>query len=218
MNNLLAPSILSSDFMQMGKTVDLLCGSDADLIHCDVMDGHFVPNLSFGPPLIRQIKDRSSLPLDVHLMITNPENVLDQYIDAGADWLSFQYEAAVHHQRALTYIKSRNVLAGIVLNPSTPVESLRDILPDCDYVLLMSVNPGFGGQTFIPQITEKIKRLARLRTNMACQDLMIEVDGGIDSDNISELKKYGVNVFVSGSAIFTSKNPVSMIHEMKKKI
>ncbi|MDZ7821711.1 MAG: ribulose-phosphate 3-epimerase [Candidatus Marinimicrobia bacterium] len=208
MNNLLAPSILSSDFLHLGKALDLLERSEADLIHCDVMDGHFVPNLSFGPPVIRQIRAHASLPLDVHLMLSNPEAVLDQYIDAGAGWLSFQYETAVHHQRALSYIKSKGVKAGIVLNPSTPVESLRDILPDCDYVLLMSVNPGFSGQSFIPQITEKIKRLSRLRQNMACQDLMIEIDGGVNTDNISELK--------NTAPIFLSPVPQSFTARIRK--
>jgi ribulose-phosphate 3-epimerase len=218
MNNLLAPSILSADFMNLEKEIRILGSAGADLVHCDVMDGHFVPNLTFGPPVIKQIKAVSSLPLDVHLMITNPEAVLDQYIEAGADWLSFQYEAAIHHQRALSHIKKKGVNAGIVLNPGTAVENIRDLLPDCDYVLLMSVNPGFGGQSYIPQVDKKIRQLAAWRKEMGLNELLIEVDGGVGKENIRKLKDMGVNMFVAGSAIFQSSDPIDTIRTMKKEI
>ncbi|MBW6458352.1 MAG: ribulose-phosphate 3-epimerase [FCB group bacterium] len=218
MKNLLAPSILSADFMNLEKEVRMLGSAGADLVHCDVMDGHFVPNLTFGPPVIKQIKAISPLPLDVHLMITNPEAVLDQYIEAGADWLSFQYEAAIHHQRALTHIRKKGVKAGIVLNPGTAVENIRDLLPDCDYVLLMSVNPGFGGQRYIPQVDKKISALTVWRREMGLQELLIEVDGGVGLENIARLKELGVNIFVAGSAIFHTPDPVKTMKEMKKGI
>lgn len=218
MNNLLAPSILSADFMHLENEIRMLASAGADLVHCDVMDGHFVPNLTFGPPVIKQIKSISPLPLDVHLMITNPEAVLDQYIEAGTDWLSFQYEAAIHHQRALTHIRKKGLKAGIVLNPGTAVENIRDLLPDCDYVLLMSVNPGFGGQSYIPQVDKKIRQLAAWRKEMGLQALQIEVDGGVGLENINRLKELGVNIFVAGSAIFNTQDPVKTIQEMKKGI
>lgn len=213
--NLIAPSILSADFMHLPDELRIIEAAGADLVHCDVMDGHFVPNLTFGPPLIRQIKAITSLPLDVHLMVTNPESVLDWYIEAGADYLSFQYEAAVHHQRTLNHIREKGVKAGIVLNPGTAVENIRDLLPYCDYVLLMSVNPGFGGQKYIPQVDNKIRQLAALREEYGLKELYIEVDGGLGSDNVRRLKELGVNIFVAGSAIFAAKNPADAIKEMK---
>lgn len=218
MKNLIAPSILSADFMHLADELRIIESAGADLIHCDVMDGHFVPNLTFGPPLIRQIKAMSTLPLDVHLMVTNPESVLDWYIEAGADYLSFQYEAAIHHQRALNHIRENGVKAGIVLNPGTAVENIRDLLPYCDYVLLMSVNPGFGGQNYIPQVDKKINQLAALREDFGLKELYIEVDGGLGSDNIRRLKELGVNIFVAGSAIFAAGNPDKAIKEMKNLI
>lgn len=214
MKSLLAPSILSADFMRLGEEVRMLEQAGADIVHCDVMDGHFVPNLTFGPPLIRRLKSAASLPLDVHLMISNPEAVLDQYLQAGADWLSFQYEAAVHHQRTLNYIRKKGVKAGIVLNPGTSVELIRDLLQDCDYVLLMSVNPGFGGQEYIPRVDSKICRLAQMRKEAGLQDLLIEVDGGLGLQNLERLRNLGVNIFVAGSAVFGSANPTDTIKSM----
>ncbi|MDD3715942.1 MAG: ribulose-phosphate 3-epimerase [Candidatus Marinimicrobia bacterium] len=216
MKNLLAPSILSADFLRLGEELRMLEQAGADIVHCDVMDGHFVPNLTFGPPLIRQLKSAASLPLDVHLMISNPEAVLDQYLQAGADWLSFQYEAAVHHQRALNYIRKKGAKAGIVLNPGTSVDLIRDLLPDCDYVLLMSVNPGFGGQEYIPQVDSKIRRLAQMRKESGLQNLLIEVDGGLGLQNLERLREMGVNIFVAGSAVFGTANPADTINSMLK--
>jgi len=216
MKNLLAPSILSADFLRLGEELRMLEQAGADIVHCDVMDGHFVPNLTFGPPLIRQLKSAASLPLDVHLMISNPEAVLDQYLQAGADWLSFQYEAAVHHQRSLNYIRKKGAKAGIVLNPGTSVDLIRDLLPDCDYVLLMSVNPGFGGQEYIPQVDSKIRRLAQMRKESGLQNLLIEVDGGLGLQNLERLWEMGVNIFVAGSAVFGTANPADTINSMLK--
>lgn len=218
MKNLLAPSILSSDFMNVEKEIRMLEKAGADIIHCDVMDGHFVPNLTFGPPIIKQLKAITSLPLDVHLMITNPEETLDQYIDAGADWLSFHYEAAVHPRQSIEYIKSKGVKAGIVIKPETPLAAIWELIPYCDFILLMSVNPGFGGQSYISQTDDKIKGLNEMKKTLKREDLIIEVDGGINAENISSIAALGVNVFVAGSAIFHTEDPVETINKMKKLI
>ncbi len=218
MNKLIAPSILSSDFMNIESEIRMLEKAGADIIHCDVMDGHFVPNLTFGPPIIKQLKAITSLPLDVHLMISNPEETLDQYIDAGADWLSFHYEAAVHPRQSLEYIKSKGVKAGIVIKPETPIVAVRELIPYCDFILLMSVNPGFGGQSYILRTNDKIKELNELKKTFKREDLIIEVDGGINADNISSLSELGVDAFVAGSAIFHTENPVETIKKMKNLI
>lgn len=213
MKKLIAPSILSADFMNMESEIRMLEKAGADWIHCDVMDGHFVPNLTFGPPVIKQIRKLTDLPLDVHLMINNPEACVDQYIDAGADWLSFHIEAAKHSHALLPYIRGKGVKAGIVIKPKTPVDAIRDLLPLCDYVLIMSVEPGFGGQSYMHNADTKALELARLKIELDLPYL-IQIDGGIGLNNIREVSKLGVEVFVAGSAVFHSEDPVKTIKEM----
>lgn len=213
-NGLLAPSILSARFTHLNEDIRLVDEAGADYIHCDVMDGHFVPNLTFGPPVIKQIRSVTNKPLDVHLMVSNPEAVADDYIEAGSDLLSFHYEAATHHQRLLTHIRSKNCKAGIALNPSTPIWVLEDIIPDLDFVLIMSVNPGFGGQSFIPQILDKISRLDNLRKEKNA-DFLIHVDGGVNSKNIKNIFDTGADVFIAGNAIYAADSPSRALKMLK---
>ena len=215
MNKLLAPSILSADFMNIESEIRMLETAGADWVHCDVMDGHFVPNLTFGPPVIKQIRKLTHLPLDVHLMITNPDDVLDQYINAGANWLSFHIEAAQHPRAALRYIRGKGVKAGIVIKPKTSVDAIKELLPDCDYVLVMSVEPGFGGQAYMNSANDKIMELAKLKMELDLPYL-IQVDGGIHLGNIQSVAKLGAEVFVAGSAVFGAEEPMEMIKKMKE--
>jgi len=214
MKKLIAPSILSSDFMNLESEIRMLEKAGADWVHCDIMDGHFVPNLTFGPPIIKQLHKLTDLPLDVHLMINNPDATVDQYIDAGADWLSFHFEAAKHSKALLRYIKGKNVKAGIVIKPKTPVNAIMDLLPDCDYILIMSVEPGFGGQSYIDSANGKAIELAKLKKEMDLTYL-IQIDGGITVDNIKAVSDMGAEVFVAGSAVFHSDDPVETIRKMK---
>jgi len=216
MKKLLAPSLLSADFLHLEDQIRLTEEAGADILHLDIMDGHYVPNLTFGPPLIEKIRQLTDLPLDVHLMITNPEETIDMYIDAGADWISVHPETVRHLHRLISHIKDQNVKAGVVLNPATPVSCLQDILPVLDYVLLMSVNPGFGGQHFIPDVLKKVDAFLRLREQQACPQVKLEMDGGINRANIAEISKAGVEIFVAGSAIYHSENIAETIHFMKK--
>ncbi|MCK4529810.1 MAG: ribulose-phosphate 3-epimerase [Candidatus Marinimicrobia bacterium] len=217
MKKLIAPSILSSDFMNLESEIRMLEKAGADWVHCDIMDGHFVPNLTFGPPIIKQLRKLTDLPLDVHLMITNPEETLDQYIDAGADWLSFHIEAAKHPLAALRYIKGKGVKAGIVIKPMTSVKAIKELLPNCDYVLIMSVEPGFGGQSYIESANDKAIELAKLKKEMNLPYL-IQIDGGITVDNIKKVSDLGVEVFVAGSAVFGADDPMGTIKKMKELI
>jgi len=216
MKKLLAPSLLSADFLHLEDQIRLTEEAGADILHLDIMDGHYVPNLTFGPPLIEKIRQLTDLPLDVHLMITNPEETIDMYIDAGADWISVHPETVRHLHRLISHIKDQNVKAGVVLNPATPVSCLQDILPVLDYVLLMSVNPGFGGQHFIPDVLKKVDAFLRLREQQACPQVKLEMDGGINRANIAEISKAGVEIFVAGSEIYHSENIAETIHFMKK--
>ncbi|MDK2977053.1 MAG: ribulose-phosphate 3-epimerase [Candidatus Marinimicrobia bacterium] len=218
MKKLLAPSLLSADFLHLEDQIRLTEEAGADILHLDIMDGHYVPNLTFGPPLIEKIRQLTDLPLDVHLMITNPEETVDMYIDAGADWISVHPETVRHLHRLISHIKNQNVKAGAVLNPATPVSCLQDILPVLDYVLLMSVNPGFGGQHFIPDVLKKVDAFLRLREQQACPQVNLEMDGGINRTNIAEISQAGVEIFVAGSAIYHSENIVETIHFMKKSL
>ena len=212
---LIAPSILNSNFLKLGEQIELVNSSEADFLHLDIMDANFVPNLTFGFPIIKQIKSVSRLPLDTHLMIRDPDRYLEEFRDAGADNLTVHYEVCDHLHRTVQRIKDLGMKASVTLNPATPVSVLDDILPDIYMVLLMSVNPGFGGQKFIPQTLEKIKKLRKMIDNRGLQTL-IEIDGGVDISNIHELSKVGVDVFVVGSAIFKDEDPVEMIRKLKE--
>jgi len=210
----LAPSILSADFSKLGEEIEMLDRSSCDLIHFDVMDGHFVPNLTIGPMVINAVRSRTKKPFDVHLMMDNPMSLIDLYIDAGADIITIHPEVIFHLHRAVHHIKSRNISVGIALNPSTPLETLSYILQDIDMVLLMTVNPGFGGQVFISAMLDKIKALKTKIIEMGL-NIDIEVDGGIHAGNIREIVRAGANVIVAGSAIFNSANPTTIIDDMR---
>lgn len=212
----IAPSILASDFSILGKEAGRLEASGANLIHVDVMDGHFVPNISFGTPIVKALRKSTTLPLDVHLMITNPEKYIDDFASAGADIICVHAEATSHVNRALQMISAHNIMPAVAINPATPLSVLDWILEDVGMILLMSVNPGFGGQRYIEPITEKIKELKatidRRRLNVD-----IEVDGGISLDNIDIVTGAGANVIVSGSAVFHSNDIKAYIAAMKAK-
>jgi ribulose-phosphate 3-epimerase len=198
---ILAPSILSADFGRLAEEIGRAERGGAGLVHVDVMDGHFVPNLTVGPPVVKAVRKATRLPIDVHLMIENADRYLDAFADAGADWVSVHVEALPHLQRAVAHLQERGVRAGVALNPSTPLSSLDEILPELDYVLVMSVNPGFGGQAFLPGSVEKIRRLsAQVRTRGLAT--LIEVDGGVDASNARTLVDAGAEVLVAGSAVF----------------
>ena len=217
MDKLIAPSILSADFMNIETAIRMLEKAGADWVHCDVMDGHFVPNLTFGPPVIKKMRKITELPLDVHLMISNPDETVDQYIDAGADWLSIHVEATKDAEATLKHIRDRGVKAGIVIKPKTSVDAIKELLPLCDYVLIMSVEPGFGGQSYLHSADTKVLELSRLKMELELPYL-IEIDGGINLDNIKKVSKLGAEVFVAGSAVFGSEDPVGTINQMKSLI
>ena len=200
----IAPSILSADFAALGEAIARVETAGADLLHVDVMDGHFVPNLSIGPPVIESIRKRTRLPLDVHLMIEEPERWVETYVKAGADYVTVHAEACAHLERALTMIREAGARSGVALNPSTPPEVLEYVLGDLDLVLVMSVNPGFGGQSFIPTTYEKIRRL---RAMLADRPVLISVDGGVKADHAGPLAQAGATVLVAGSAIFGAPDP-----------
>lgn len=214
MKHKIAPSILSADFLNLGRDIEMINNSDADWIHCDVMDGSFVPNISFGFPIIKQVSKIANKPLDVHLMIVQPEKYIDVVKEAGAYMMNVHYEVSPHLHRTVSAIREAGMKAGVTLNPHTPVSLLEDILEDVDMVLLMSVNPGFGGQKFIPNSLRKISELKEmiLRKNLST---LIEVDGGVNIDNIKILTDAGADVLVAGSAVFGAENPTEMIHRMK---
>ena len=214
---LICPSILSADFTKLSSEIDEVVNAGAGMIHCDIMDGAFVPNISFGPLVVKAVRKATSLPLDVHLMINDPQNFIDEFHEAGADLISVHYENNVHLNRVVQQIKDKNMKAGIVLNPATSVENVRDVLEYVDHVLLMSVNPGFGGQKFIPNVKRKITELKNLlsKYNPECA---IEIDGGVSLDNIQELSSLGVDWFVCGASIFNSSDRAEVISKMKKLI
>ena len=212
MNVKLAPSILSADFARLGAQIQEACEAGVEYIHVDVMDGHFVPNITIGPPVIKAIKPivkAANVPLDVHLMISNPDALLDDFIKAGADILNVHVEACTHLHRTIQRIKEAGIKSGITLNPSTPLSTIEEILPLVDLVLIMSVNPGFGGQSYIPGSTLKINRLRHMLDESQLAHIELEVDGGIKADNVAEVVKAGVSIVVAGSAIFNHKASVA---------
>ena len=202
----LAPSILSADFARLGEQVRAACEGGASVIHVDVMDGHFVPNLTIGPPVVKSLRQATQLPLDCHLMIENPDEFIPAFADAGADWISVHQEACRHLNRTLHLIKTHNCHAGVVINPATPVDTLAEVLDIVDYVLVMSVNPGFGGQKFIPGALHKMRRLAEIRSQRRLL-YRIEVDGGVALDTVAEVVRAGAEVLVAGNAVFGNGNP-----------
>jgi ribulose-phosphate 3-epimerase len=213
----LAPSILSADFLKLGEEIVEAASAGADILHVDIMDGHFVPNITIGPSIVKSIRSITSLPLDVHLMIKNPELFLNDFIKAGADYLTVHYEASLHLHRVVQQIKENGVKAGVSLNPATPVTSLEDILPDIDMALIMSVNPGFGGQEFIPNSIPKIKILKKMINDKECSAL-IEVDGGVKIENSADIIDAGADILVIGSAFFHSKDYESFVKKFRKVI
>jgi ribulose-phosphate 3-epimerase len=213
----IAPSILSADFARLGEEVAAVEAAGADFIHVDVMDGHFVPNLTIGPPIVEALRKVTSLPLDVHLMITNPDAFIPEFAEAGANYLTVHTETCPHLHRTIQLIKEHGVKAGITLNPSTSLSTLEEVIADADLVLIMSVNPGFGGQTFIPGIFDKISRTRDLIARKGSRALL-EVDGGIKVDNAGEVVKAGADVLVAGSAIFNSSNYAETIQSFRSAV
>ncbi len=197
---------MSANFADLGRDIAAVERGGADLIHVDVMDGHFVPNITIGPPVVRAIKKVATRPLDVHLMIEEPDRFIDDFIAAGATMLSVHQEVLPHLHRTVSYIKSRGAKAGVVLNPATPVSALEEIANDVDFVLIMSVNPGFGGQAFIPDSIEKVRRVRDLLTRTGSR-AAIEIDGGIDRTNAADVVAAGASILVAGSAIFGTSDP-----------
>ena len=210
---IVAPSILAADFGRLAEEVQKAEKGGAGVVHVDVMDGHFVPNLTVGPPVVKSLRRATSLPLDCHLMIENADRYVDAFVDAGANWVSVHVEAMPHLQRTIAHLRARGVRPGVVLNPATPLATLDEILPEVDYVLVMSVNPGFGGQTFLPASLDKIRRLKRTLDERGLR-VDIEVDGGVDASNIRALAQAGAAIFVAGSAVFGQGDPEAGVRRL----
>ena len=202
----LAPSILSADFAHLGDQIQAVAEGGATVLHVDVMDGHFVPNITIGPPVVASIRKTTNLPLDCHLMIENPDQYIPAFVDAGADWISVHQETCIHLNRTLELINGHGVKAGVVINPATPVGTLEEVLDLVHHVLVMSVNPGFGGQKFIPSSLDKVRKLALMRTARNAS-FRIEIDGGISTDTIAGAVRAGVEVLVAGNAVFGKGSP-----------
>jgi len=214
MTRIIAPSILAADFNNLGKDIEMINQSEAGYIHFDVMDGVFVPNISFGIPVIEHVRKIAQKPLDVHLMIVNPDNLIEPFVSAGASIITVHYEACKHLHRTIQIIKNEGVKASVCLNPHTPVAVLEDIIADLDMVLLMSVNPGNGGQVFIENTYKKVEQLKKLIEKYN-PDCLIEVDGGVNYETGKKLFELGANVLVAGSFVFNSKNPTETIRQLK---
>lgn len=210
----LAPSILSADFANLLDDVKKIEAGGADYIHVDVMDGHFVPNISFGAPVMKCLNGKTSVPYDVHLMIENPDDYIEDFVTAQTEYITVHQEACRHLHRTIQNIKSKGVKAGVSINPATPVETLSCILEDVDLVLIMSVNPGFGGQKFIPSAVSKVKELAALKKERGL-DFVIEIDGGVTIDNAKMLEEAGVELAVAGSAVFKTEDPAETVRRFK---
>jgi len=210
---LLAPSILSADFARLAEALKLLEQAGGCVVHVDVMDGRFVPNITLGMPVVASLRKETRLPLDCHLMIVEPLKYATEFVNSGADWVSVHQEADPHLHRTLAAIRTAGAKAGVVLNPGTPVETLVDLVGDFDFVLLMSVNPGFGGQSFIPRVLDKVRRLDALRTERQTP-FFIQVDGGVGLDNAQELVRAGADVLVAGNAVFKAPDPLRAIRDL----
>jgi ribulose-phosphate 3-epimerase len=211
----LAPSILSADFARLGEQARAVIEGGATLLHVDVMDGHFVPNITIGPPVVASLRRCTDVPLDCHLMIENPDQYIPAFVAAGADWISVHQEACVHLNRTLQLIRQQGAHVGVVINPATPVETLNEVLDMVDHVLVMSVNPGFGGQRFLPSALHKIRKLAELR-NLRGLNYRIEVDGGVALETVAAVVRAGAEVLVAGSAVFGDGRPAEHARELLK--
>ena len=214
MKHLIAPSMLASDFGNLNAEVEMVNKSQADWFHLDVMDGVFVPNISFGIPIIKSIKKVASKPLDVHLMITDPDRYITKFKEVGADILTVHYEACNHLNRTIFTIKNQNMKAGVAINPHTSIDLLEDVLEEVDLICIMSVNPGFGGQKFIERTYSKIDKLYKIKQKLN-YDFLIQVDGGVDLNNTKKLLSVGADVLVAGSSVFKSENPLETIKKLK---
>ncbi len=211
---LIAPSILSADFSRLAEAVKMAEEGGADMVHVDVMDGHFVPSITFGHQLVSALREKTSLPLNVHLMVESPGKMIPLFLDAGADWLSFHLEASKHVHKDLQLIKEAGRKAGLALNPATPITLMSEVIEELDFVVIMTVNPGWGGQKFIPATREKINRLSQWIKEKKLQTL-IAVDGGVKLDNLAELFSIGMNIAICGSSVYGSGDPVGVIKKMK---
>lgn len=216
MNVRIAPSVLSADLGRLREQVAAAAAGGAEWIHVDVMDGHFVPNLTFGAPMIRALRGITDRPLDVHLMVRNPEQYIEEYADAGANVFTFHPEATVHVQRHLATVRERGMLAGLALNPSSPVALAQEVLDDLDLVLVMSVNPGYGGQSYLPSATDKIRRVRAL-LDQAGSRAALEVDGGITTETIAEAWTAGGDTFVAGTAVFGPADPAQAVRDLRRR-
>ena len=211
---IIAPSMLSADFLNLGADIDMINESEADWFHLDVMDGRFVPNISYGMPIIAQMKKRATKTFDVHLMVVDPERYLEDFKKAGADYLTVHYETGYHLHRTMTSIRALGMKAGLAINPHTPVEMVRDIIHDIDLLLVMSINPGFGGQKFLPLTYRKIRE-AKAMIDEAGASTLIEIDGGVTLENAGDIIAAGADVLVAGNTVFASPDPKEMIKRLK---